>query len=83
MENVFNETNFHFLLDGLYLTLIVAVATCVISIILGTFLAITRNYGGRVARTLAAIYIEAFRNTPLLLWMLTAVFVLPSFFGQG
>ena len=83
MENVFNETNFHFLLDGLYLTLMVAVATCVISIILGTFLAITRNYGGRIARTLAAIYIETFRNTPLLLWMLTAVFILPSFFGRA
>ena len=43
MENVFNETNFHFLLDGLYLTLMVAVATCMISIILGTFLAIRRE----------------------------------------
>lgn len=83
MENVFNETNFHFLLDGLYLTLMVAVATCVISIVLGTFLAITRNYGGRISRILAAIYIETFRNTPLLLWMLTAVFVLPSFFGRA
>ena len=60
-----------------------ALATCVISIIFGTFLAITRNYGGRIISSLAAIYIEVFRNTPLLLWMLTAVFVLPSFFGRA
>lgn len=83
MENVFNQTNFYFLLDGLYLTLMVALATCVISIIFGTFLAIMRNYGGRIAWFLATTYIETFRNTPLLLWMLTAVFVLPSFFGRA
>ena len=83
MGNVFNQSHLHFLLDGLYLTLVVALATCVISIIFGTFLAITRNYGGRIISSLAAIYIEVFRNTPLLLWMLTAVFVLPSFFGRA
>lgn len=83
MGNVFNQSNLQFLLDGLYLTLIVALATCVISIVFGTFLAITRNYGGRIISSLAAIYIEVFRNTPLLLWMLTAVFVLPSFFGRA
>ncbi|WP_334095746.1 amino acid ABC transporter permease [Helicobacter typhlonius] len=65
------------------MSLVVALATCVISIIFGTFLAITRNYGGRIISSLAAIYIEVFRNTPLLLWMLTAVFVLPSFFGRA
>ncbi|MCX2717489.1 amino acid ABC transporter permease [Helicobacter sp. MIT 21-1697] len=83
MGNVLNQSNLQFLLDGLYLTLIVALATCVISIVFGTFLAITRNYGGRIISSLAAIYIEVFRNTPLLLWMLTAVFVLPSFFGRA
>lgn len=83
MENVFNQTNLYFLLDGLYLTISVALATCAISIILGTFLAIMRNYGGRISRVFATVYIELFRNTPLLLWMLTAVFVLPSFFGRA
>lgn len=83
MGNVFNQTNFYFLLDGLYLTISVALATCVISIVFGTFLAIMRNYGGRIGRILATIYVEVFRNTPLLLWMLTAVFVLPSFFGRA
>ncbi len=83
MENVFNMDTMNFLLDGLYLTISVAISTCIISIIFGTFLAITRNYGGVVARSLATLYIEIFRNTPLLLWMLTAVFVLPTFFGRA
>jgi len=83
MENVFNAENLSFLLQGLILSIKVACATCVISIIFGTFLAITRNYGGRFASFLAICYIDLFRNTPLLLWMLTACFVLPSFFGRA
>lgn len=46
------------------------------------FLAITKNYGDRLSKFLAACYIDIFRNTPLLLWMLAACFVLPVFFGQ-
>ncbi|TQR34573.1 amino acid ABC transporter permease [Campylobacter sp. MIT 99-7217] len=80
MENVFNIQNLEFLFKGLVLSLIIALATCVISVILGTFLAITRNYGDKISRKLAAFYVEVFRNSPLLLWMLAAVFVLPSFF---
>lgn len=82
MENVFNDQNLDFLMQGLYLTLKIALATCIISVIFGTFLAITRNYGDRVSRFLATCYVDIFRNTPLLLWMLSACFVLPSFFGQ-
>ncbi|NDJ26614.1 amino acid ABC transporter permease [Campylobacter sp. MIT 12-8780] len=81
MENVFNAQNFAFLGHGLVLTLIIAFATCVISIALGTFLAIIRNYGDRFTKSLATFYIEVFRNSPLLLWMLAAVFVLPNFFS--
>lgn len=82
MQSVFNVQNLDFLLLGLVLTLKIALATCVVSVIFGTFLAITRNFGGRVSRFLAGCYVDIFRNTPLLLWMLTACFVLPVFFGQ-
>ncbi|WP_426704809.1 ABC transporter permease subunit, partial [Campylobacter coli] len=82
MENVFNAQNIEFLMQGLVLTLKIALATCIISIIFGTFLAITKNYGDRFSRLLATCYIDIFRNTPLLLWMLAACFVLPSFFPQ-
>ena len=82
MQNVFNAQNLDFLLLGLILTLKIALATCIISMIFGTFLAITRNFGGRISRFLASAYVDIFRNTPLLLWMLAACFVLPVFFGQ-
>lgn len=72
----------NFLMQGLFLTLKIALATCIISIVFGTFLAITKNYGDRLSKFLAACYIDIFRNTPLLLWMLAACFVLPVFFGQ-
>ncbi|MCH5336496.1 MAG: amino acid ABC transporter permease [Campylobacter sp.] len=82
MQNVFNAQNLDFLLAGLILTLKIALATCIISVIFGTFLAVTRNFGDKVSRFLASAYVDIFRNTPLLLWMLTACFVLPVFFGQ-
>lgn len=82
MENIFNAQNIEFLMQGLFLTLKIALATCIISIVFGTFLAITKNYGDRLSKFLAACYIDIFRNTPLLLWMLAACFVLPVFFGQ-
>ncbi|EAH5144438.1 amino acid ABC transporter permease [Campylobacter jejuni] len=82
MENVFNAQNIEFLMQGLFLTLKIALTTCIISIVFGTFLAITKNYGDRLSKFLAACYIDIFRNTPLLLWMLAACFVLPVFFGQ-
>lgn len=80
MENVFNAQNIEFLMQGLFLTLKIALATCIISIVFGTFLAITKNYGDRLSKFLAACYIDIFRNTPLLLWMLAACFVLPRIF---
>lgn len=83
MENVLNTQNFISLLQGLALTLKIALATCIISIFFGTFLAITKNYGDRISKFLASCYVDIFRNTPLLLWMLAACFVLPSFFGQA
>ena len=82
MENVFSSLNIIFLLKGLYLSAKIAISTIVISILFGTFLAITKNYGDKVSRFLATCYIDIFRNTPLLLWMLAACFVLPVFFGQ-
>ncbi|HEG8104527.1 TPA: amino acid ABC transporter permease, partial [Campylobacter jejuni] len=54
MENVFNAQNIEFLMQGLFLTLKIALATCIISIVFGTFLAITKNYGDRLSKFLAA-----------------------------
>lgn len=74
---IFNKTNLLFLLDGIKLTLLIAIATIIISSILGTILAVLKNYDKGILAKLANIYIEVFRNTPLLLWILAIRFLLP------
>lgn len=63
----------NYLMKGVYFTLIIAAVAVVIGIVFGYILAIVRNYlnHGKFAifGKLAAIYIEVFRNTPLLLWI--------------
>lgn len=70
--------NFSLLLKGLYLTLVMAFFAASSAIIFGTLLAVGKNYGNVFFKKLSTLYIEIFRNTPLLLWMYAACFVLPS-----
>lgn len=74
---IFNKTNILFLLDGLKLTLLIAVMTIIISSILGTILAVLKNYNKGLMGKLSSLYIEVFRNTPLLLWILAIRFLVP------
>lgn len=75
--NVFTPENIKFLLKGLGLTLILSISIIIASIILGTLLALGRNYGSKLIKKTASTYIEIFRNTPLLLWILAVCFMLP------
>mgnify|MGYP001430083524 CR=1 FL=1 len=77
MSQVFNQTNMLFLLSGIKLTLIIALISIVLSMFFGTILAILRNFSNGIFGKIAAIYIEIFRNTPLLLWILTIRFLVP------
>ncbi|MBM6839025.1 amino acid ABC transporter permease, partial [Clostridium saudiense] len=45
--------------------------------ILGTVLGVLKNYDKGLIGKLASIYIEVFRNTPLLLWILAIRFLVP------
>ncbi len=74
---IFNKTNLLFLLDGIKLTLLIAITTIIISLILGTILAVLKNYYKGIISKLANVYIEVFRNTPLLLWILAIRFLVP------
>lgn len=62
-----------YLMKGVAFTLIISAVAVIIGILFGYILAIVRNYctHGKYAilGRLAAIYIEVFRNTPLLLWI--------------
>jgi aspartate/glutamate/glutamine transport system permease protein len=62
-----------YLLRGVVFTLMISLVAVVFGILIGSVLALLRNYGtkgkARIFRRIAIIYIEVFRNTPLLLWI--------------
>ncbi|MDO4331388.1 MAG: amino acid ABC transporter permease [Eubacteriales bacterium] len=70
-----------YILKGVLFTLIISVIAVVIGILWGSVLALVRNYctqpKSRVWKWLATIYIEVFRNTPLLLWIFICLVFCP------
>lgn len=77
LQEVFTSNNINYLLRGLRLTLTISVSVVALSILFGSVLGLLRNYGPKVLRSISGIYIEIFRNTPLLLWMLACSFLIP------
>lgn len=81
MSEIFTMANVLFMLDDLKLTILIAIGTIILSIIFGTILALIRNYCNRIfspLAKLAAIYIEIFRCTPNILWILWIRFTIPG-----
>ncbi len=72
---LFTWQNFWFLLQGLGLTLLISALAIVFSTLLGSLLAIMRMSGKKLLTALAVAYIEVFKNTPLLLWIMFTFFV--------
>lgn len=70
-----------YILKGLGFTLFIAVIAVVLGIIIGSVLAMFRNYcdrgPARILKWLSVAYIEIFRNTPLLLWIFICVVFCP------
>ena len=71
-----------YLLCGVVFTLIISLIAVLLGIVLGSVLALLRNYGtrhpvARVFRRISIIYIELFRNTPLLLWIFICLVFCP------
>lgn len=70
-----------YILKGVAFTLILSVVAVGIGILVGSILALVRNYcitgKTRVFKWLAVIYIEIFRNTPLLLWIFVCLVFFP------
>ncbi|MDR0916987.1 MAG: amino acid ABC transporter permease [Oscillospiraceae bacterium] len=83
-EDIFTSGNIKYLFIGLGYTILAAVVTVFVALVLGTILALARNYEKRVLGRIAAVYVEIFRNTPLLLWIFVCVFMLPKrIFGDA
>ena len=66
-----------YLLKGVAFTLVISFFAVIIGILLGSVLALCRNYCNkgfsRIFKWISIIYIEIFRNTPLLLWIFIAL----------
>lgn len=63
-----------FLLDGLYITLKIALTSIILSLLFGTVLGVAQSSGHPLYSRLATLYIDSIRNTPLLLFILAARF---------
>lgn len=77
-----NPAIISFILQGVLFTLIISVVAVIFSIMLGTVLALMRNYcvtkKSRIFKTISVIYIELFRNTPLLFWIFICIVFCPT-----
>lgn len=70
---IFTADNVTFMLQGLVNTIVIAAASIVLSILVGTVLALVKTYCTGKLRPLSwlvSAYIELFRCTPNLLWIL-------------
>lgn len=77
-----------YLLKGVAFTLVISVFAVIIGLIVGSVLALVRNYcnskSTKIFKWLSIAYIEVFRNTPLLLWIFICMVFCPcpDFFGK-
>lgn len=72
---LFTWTNISFLLQGLGLTLVISALAIACSVVLGTVISVMRTSRAAPLRGVATVYIEIFKNTPLLLWIMFTFFV--------
>ncbi|MDR2134957.1 MAG: ABC transporter permease subunit, partial [Treponema sp.] len=80
-SDLFSPANVRYMLFGLRTTIIISLVTVFASIVFGSILALCRNYERRIFGRISSVYIEIFRSTPLLLWILICIFMLP--FGNA
>ncbi len=71
-----DDNHFRALLIGLLNTLVVAVLGCIFATILGVIVGVLRLSGNWLVSRLMTVYVEMFRNVPLLLWILLSYVIL-------
>lgn len=77
-----NPAIWTYILKGVIFTIIISIVAIIIGILFGSILALVRNYctskKNIIFKFLAALYIEIFRNTPLLLWIFICLVFCPT-----
>jgi general L-amino acid transport system permease protein len=71
-----DDTHFRALLVGLLNTLVVAFWGCIFATILGVIIGVLRLSKNWLVSRLMTVYVEMFRNVPLLLWILLSFVIL-------
>jgi general L-amino acid transport system permease protein len=72
------STHLRATLVGVLNTLIVAFLGCITATILGVFAGVLRLSNNWVVAKLMAVYVEAFRNVPVLIWILIIFFIMTA-----
>jgi len=70
-------------LDAAVVTLEVSILAFLVAVPIGLLLAVGRVYGGPVARSIARVYIEAFRGTPVLLQLFVLYYGMAPYWSLG
>lgn len=73
--------NIPYLLEGVWLTVMVTLSSLAISVVFGLFLGLLRISKSRFWSNLAKVYIEIFRNTPALVQIIWVYYCLPVLTG--
>lgn len=73
--------NYDLLLWGLLTTLKYTIITCVLGLVIGLVVALAQLTHSRVVSLAGRIFVEFFRNVPLLVWLLWSYYALPIFLG--
>ncbi|SHO66102.1 polar amino acid transport system permease protein [Pseudoxanthobacter soli DSM 19599] len=73
--------NAHLFAWGLLVTLEYTVITCVLGLIVGLMIALAQLSPLRTLRVVGMLFVEFFRNVPLLVWLLWSYYALPIFAG--
>ena len=71
-----DDNHFRALLVGLINTLVVAILGCILTTILGVIIGVLRLSNNWLVGRLMTVYVEMFRNVPLLLWILLSYVIL-------
>ncbi len=71
-----DSTHFRALLVGLVNTLVVAFIGCILATVLGVIIGVLRLSKNWLIGRITTVYVEVFRNVPLLLWILLAFVIL-------
>lgn len=79
---LWEQPHLTWLLNGLFTTLRLAAISWIIAVLLGIFFGAMRTVTFRPVRAISTVYVEFFRNVPLLVWLFFWYFGAPEVFPE-